>query len=135
MLALVGPILSKVKLSGAHLGPRLGQVGPMWSMLGTSWAEGEGYGEARAGGGEGKEQGTGPASVSVAVARQGRSRRKASTGGAASGSVAACRRVGVVLLDTHTPAELSGNSARKSALAQRMWKRGRLEFFGHIESK
>ena len=38
MLALVGPILSKVKLSGAHLGPRLGQVGPMWSMLGTSWA-------------------------------------------------------------------------------------------------
>ena len=37
-LALVGPILSKVKLSGAHLGPRLGQVGPMWSMLGTSWA-------------------------------------------------------------------------------------------------
>ena len=24
-----GPILSKVKLSGAHLGPRLGQVGPM----------------------------------------------------------------------------------------------------------
>ena len=30
-----GPILSKVKLSGAHLGPRLGQVGPMWSMLGT----------------------------------------------------------------------------------------------------
>ena len=38
MLALVGPILSKVKLSGAHLGPRLGQVGPMWCMLGTSWA-------------------------------------------------------------------------------------------------
>ena len=33
-----GPILSKVELSGAHLGPRLGQVGPMWSMLGTSWA-------------------------------------------------------------------------------------------------
>ena len=29
---------SKVKLSGAHLGPRLGQVGPMWSMLGTSGA-------------------------------------------------------------------------------------------------
>ena len=29
MLALVGPILSKVKLFGAHLGPRLGQVGPM----------------------------------------------------------------------------------------------------------
>ena len=39
MLALVGPILSKVKLSGAHLGPRLGQVGPMWCMLGTSWAQ------------------------------------------------------------------------------------------------
>ena len=32
-------ILSKVKLSGAHLGPRLGQVEPMWSMLGTSWAQ------------------------------------------------------------------------------------------------
>ena len=29
MLALVGPILSKVSL---------GQVEPMWSMLGTSWA-------------------------------------------------------------------------------------------------
>ena len=38
MLALVGPILSKVKLSGAHLGPRLGQVGRTWCMLGTSWA-------------------------------------------------------------------------------------------------
>ena len=32
------PILSKVKLPGAHLGPRFGQVGPMWSMLGTSGA-------------------------------------------------------------------------------------------------
>ena len=31
--------LSKVKLSGAHLGPRLGQVAPTWSMLGTSWAQ------------------------------------------------------------------------------------------------
>ena len=35
----MGPILSKVKLSGAHLGPRLGQVAPTWSMLGTSWAQ------------------------------------------------------------------------------------------------
>ena len=33
----LSPILSKVKLSGAHLGPRLGQV--VWSMLGTSWAQ------------------------------------------------------------------------------------------------
>ena len=32
------PILSKIKLSGAHLGPRLGKIRPMWSMLGTSWA-------------------------------------------------------------------------------------------------
>ena len=38
VLALVGPILSKVTLSGAHLRPRLGQVGPMCSMFGTSWA-------------------------------------------------------------------------------------------------
>ena len=28
-----------MELSGAHLGPRLGQVEPMWSMLGTSWAQ------------------------------------------------------------------------------------------------
>ena len=27
----------KAKLSGAHLRPRLGQVGPMWSMLSASW--------------------------------------------------------------------------------------------------
>ena len=40
MLALVGPILSKVNLSGAHLRPRLGQVGPMWSMLGAMAAAG-----------------------------------------------------------------------------------------------
>ena len=40
-----GPILSKVKLSGAHLGPRLGQVGPCglcWAhlepMLSLCWA-------------------------------------------------------------------------------------------------
>ena len=34
MLALVGPILSKVKLSGAHLGPRLGPCGVCWAHLG-----------------------------------------------------------------------------------------------------
>ena len=34
----MGPILSKVKPSGAHLTARSGQVGHMWSMLGTSCA-------------------------------------------------------------------------------------------------
>ena len=70
-------------------------TGAGWSLLSRGGRAESGRDmERRAGGGEGEEEGTGPASASVAVARQGRSRRKTSMGGVASGSVAACMRGG-----------------------------------------